>query len=259
MTLYANGIETDIINFEEINMEEKTNMNVLVVSAHPDDIEINCAGTLKKMVDRGDTVYVCNLCDGNMGHVVIMPEELAAIRLKESQDAAAVIGAKFLPPIAGDLVLYHQDKATRDKVVDIIRAAKPDLIITHTPEDYMPDHIAVGKLVFDASFCASLPHYETECDTVVPICPIYYMDNLGTFKFTPTEYVDVSDVIENKLKGLNCHKSQLQWLKDHDNIDFNETMLTFSRMRGFQAGVKYAEAFQQVVGWGRMTVKRLLP
>ena len=234
-------------------------MNVLVISAHPDDIEINCAGTVKKMIDRGDTVYVCNLCNGNLGHMVIMPDELAAMRLKESESAAAVTGAKYLPPIAGDLCLYHQDKATRDKVVDVIRQAKPDFIITHTPDDYMSDHVAVGKLVFDASFCASLPHYVTEYDTVVPVCPIYHMDNLGAFHFTPTEYVDISNEIDIKLAGLNCHQSQLKWMKDHDQIDFAETVRTFSRMRGLQAGVMYAEAFSQLAGWGRMTVKRLLP
>ena len=239
--------------------QEKSKMNVLVVSAHPDDIEVNCAGTVKKLVDRGDTVTVCNLCNGNMGHVVIMPDELAAIRLQESKNAAAVTGAIYLPPIEGDLTLYHQDRATRDKVVDIIRRANPDFIITHTPNDYMPDHVAVGKLVFDASFCASLPHYETECDTIVPVCPIYYMDNLGAFNFTPTEYVDITDEIESKIKGLNCHQSQLIWMKDHDNIDFAEMVRAFSRTRGLQAGVMYAEAFMQVTGWGRMTVKRLLP
>jgi len=240
-------------------MKEESKMNVLVVSAHPDDIEINCAGTVKRMVDRGDTVYVCNLCNGNLGHMVIMPEELAAMRLIESENAAAVTGAKYLPPIAGDLKLYHQDKATRDQVVDIIRYANPDFIITHTPDDYMSDHVAVGKLVFDASFCASLPHYETQIDQVVPVCPIYYMDNLGAFHFTPTEYVDISDEIEIKLQGLTCHQSQLKWMKDHDKIDFVDTVRTFSRMRGLQAGVMYAEGFVQLAGWGRMTVRRLLP
>ena len=234
-------------------------MNVLVVSAHPDDIEINCAGTVKRMVDRGDTVYVCNLCNGDMGHMEIKSPELAAIRLKESASAAAVTGAKYLPPVGYDLKLYHQDKPTRDKVVDVIRLAKPDLIITHSPDDYMSDHVAVGKLVFDASFCASLPNYETKQSNIVSVCPIYYMDNLGAFNFTPTEYVDISGEIEFKLKGLNCHQSQLKWMKDHDKIDFAETVRTFSRMRGLQAGVMYAEAFKQLSGWGRMTVKRLLP
>lgn len=234
-------------------------MNVLIVSAHPDDIEINCAGTAAKFIMRGDSVTLCNLCSGSLGHMVIKPAELEKIRLKESETAAKIIGAKRLPAISPDLELYHQDKPTRDKVVDIIRKAKPDLIITHHPDDYMCDHVAVSKLVFDASFCASLPHYKTEIDGIVPICPIYYMDNLGGFNFEPTEYVDITAEIEKKLKMLSCHQSQLTWMKEHDNIDFAETVKTFSRMRGLQAGVEYAEGFIQMRGWGRMTAKRLLP
>jgi LmbE family N-acetylglucosaminyl deacetylase len=234
-------------------------MNVLIISAHPDDIEINCAGTAAKLIKRGDTVTLCNLCSGSLGHTVIEPAELEKIRLKESEKAAKIIGAKRLPAISPDLKLYHQDAQARDKAVDIIRKVKPDFIITHHPDDYMPDHIAVSKLVFDASFCASLPHYKTEIDAVVPICPIYYMDNLGGFNFEPAEYVDISDEIETKLKMLSCHQSQLVWMREHDNIDFAEMVKTFSRMRGLQAGAAYAEGFIQMRGWGRMTTRRLLP
>ncbi|MDR0409407.1 MAG: PIG-L family deacetylase [Spirochaetaceae bacterium] len=234
-------------------------MKVLFVSAHPDDIEINCAGTAKRMVDRGDEVVLCNLCNGDMGHVVIPSEKLKEMRLKESRASAAFIGAKYMTLNTGDLRLYHQHEATRDAVIDIIRKVNPELIITHSPNDYMPDHIAVSKLVFDASFCASLPHYASKESAVVPICPIYYMDNLGAFGFSPTEYVDISGVMDVKLAMLRCHQTQLTWLKDHDHIDFEETVTVFSRMRGLQAGVKYAEGFVQMAGWGRMTTKRLLP
>ncbi|MCL2751772.1 MAG: PIG-L family deacetylase [Firmicutes bacterium] len=234
-------------------------MNVLIISAHPDDIEINCAGTAAKLIKRGDSVTMCNLCSGSLGHMVIMPGELEKIRLAEGEAAARIIGAKRLPSISPDLVLYHQDKPTRDKVVNMIRKVMPDLIITHHPNDYMSDHVAVSKLVFDASFCASLPHYVSEIDGAVPICPIYYMDNLGGFNFEPTEYVDVTDEIETKLDMLSCHQSQLTWMKDHDNIDFAETVRAFSRTRGLQAGAQYAEGFIQMRGWGRMTTRRLLP
>jgi len=234
-------------------------MNILIISAHPDDIEINCAGTSAKMIKRGDVVTLCNLCSGDKGHMTIDPPELAKIRAKESDASSKLIGAKRLPPISSDLELYHQDKATRDKVTDIIRTVKPDLIITHHLDDYMPDHIAVSKLVFDASFCASLPHYKTEITGTVPICPIYYMDNLGGFNFEPTEYVDITDEIETKLMMLSCHQSQLSWMKEHDKIDFSETVKAFSKMRGLQAGIAYAEGFIQMRGWGRMATKRLLP
>lgn len=234
-------------------------MRVLIISAHPDDMEINCAGTAAKMVKRGDNVTLCNVCTGSLGHTQISPRELAGMRLKESKASAAVIGAAHVCLGVGDLELYHQDRATRDRVVDVIRGVNPELIITHHPSDYMADHVAVSKLVFDASFCASLPHYITEINTVVPICPIYYMDNLGAFNFEPTEYVDITAEFDQKMKMLSYHESQLGWMREHDGIDFQETVKTFSRMRGLQSGAMYAEGFIQMKGWGRMTTKRLLP
>ena len=123
----------------------------------------------------------------------------------------------------------------------------------------MADHVAVSKLVFAATFCASLPHYKISKEQVADICPVVYMDNLGGFKFEPTEYVDISKFIELKIEMLNCHQSQVRWMKEHDGIDFPDIVRTFSKMRGIQCGVGYAEGFRQMTGWGRMTTKRLLP
>lgn len=234
-------------------------MKVMAISAHPDDIEINCAGTLARFRERGDEVVLCHLCNGNMGHREILPEELRKIRLRESERSAALLGAEHLTMDVGDLTLYADSREQRDKLTDLIRYAKPDLIITHTPEDYMADHVATGKLVFAASFCASLPHYRTQTEGIAELCPIFYMDNLGGFKFEPTEYVDISQWMELKMEMLACHESQVQWMKDHDGVDFPETVRTFARMRGLQSGAKYAEGFRQMIGWGRMTTRRLLP
>lgn len=235
-------------------------MNIIAVSAHPDDIEINCAGTLARYARAGHSVTMCNLCNGNLGHMVIMPDELRKIRQEESRRSAAMIGAEHICMDVGDLLLYHEDKGLRDKLTDILRGVRPDLIITHTPDDYMPDHVAVSKLVFAATFCASLPHYGGAKEAAVAdICPIYYMDNLGGFQFEPTEYVDISETYETKMKMLGCHESQMKWMREHDKIDFSETVSTFARMRGLQSGVRYAEGFRQFLGWGRMTTKRLLP
>ena len=60
-------------------------MRILAVGAHPDDIEINCAGTLIKCIKRGDEVTFCHMSDGDMGHVTIMPKELGELRRKEAQ------------------------------------------------------------------------------------------------------------------------------------------------------------------------------
>ena len=234
-------------------------MKVMAISAHPDDIEINCAGTLARFREKGDDVVMCNLCNGNLGHVEIMPDELRNIRNAESKKSAALLGAEHISMDIDDLSLYAENGEQREKLTELIRYVKPDVIITHTPEDYMADHVAVSKLVFAATFCASLPHYKMSKEQIANICPVFYMDNLGGFKFEPTEYVDISKFIELKIEMLNCHQSQVRWMKEHDGIDFPDTVRTFSKMRGMQCGVGYAEGFRQMTGWGRMTTKRLLP
>ena len=69
-------------------------MRVLAIGCHPDDLEINCFGTLAIHAKRGDEVYICNIANGCMGDMLNPPEVTAAIRLKEAKAAAEQIGAK---------------------------------------------------------------------------------------------------------------------------------------------------------------------
>lgn len=234
-------------------------MNVLAIGCHPDDIEINCAGTLAKCVARGDKVTVCHVANGNMGHEIIEPDELRVMRANEAKKAGALAGIEVVTCDIGDLLVYNQDERQRNLVVDVIRSAQPDFIITHAPNDYMPDHLAVSHLVFDATFTASVSHYKTAVPGKSAITPIYYMDNLAGVNFIPTEYVDVSDYIGMKMEMLECHESQLKWMRDHDHIDFAEFVKTCARYRGLQCGVQYAEGFTTCLAWPKIVPKRLLP
>ncbi len=234
-------------------------MNVLAVVSHPDDMEILCAGTLIRCAKRGDKVTVCHMANGNMGHEIIMPEELREIRAEEARRSGALAGFDIISCDIGDLMVYDGNKEQRDKVVEVIRQVDPDFILTHAPNDYMPDHVAVSKIVFDASFAASVPHYEMSDSGVAKVIPIYYMDTDGGVDFVPTEYVDISEEMDLKLEMAKCHESQLKWLKDHDGIDFTEIVKLMSRYRGYQCGVKYAEGFRQCLTLPRMIPKRLLP
>ena len=232
-------------------------MNVLAIGCHPDDIEIGCSGTLAKCVKRGDKVTVCHVANGNMGHEIIPPDELREMRAKEAKAAGKLAGIEVVTIDIGDLLPNGCDIAQRDKVMELIREVQPDFIITHSPTDYMPDHVAVSKLVFDASFAASVPQYGTGKKAAV--VPIFYMDNLAGMNFNPTEYVDITDEIDLKIEMLECHVSQLKWMRDHDNIDFAEFVRTCSRFRGIQCGVGYAEAFTQELVWPKVVAKRMLP
>ena len=234
-------------------------MNVLAIGCHPDDIEINCVGTLIKCVKRGDNVTVCHVCNGDMGHAVIMPPELREMRIQEAKNAGAMAGIKVVTCDIGDVDVYNQCKEHRDRVVDVIREADPDLIITHAPNDYMLDHVAVSQLVFDASFAASVPHYKTKVDKIARVVPLYYMDNLAGVDFVPTDYVDVSEEIDLKLAMLECHVSQLKWMRDHDHIDFADMVKTCAKYRGYQCNAAYAEGFRQCLAYPKMVTKRLLP
>lgn len=241
-------------------------MNVLAIGCHPDDIEIACAGTIAKYVKEGHKVTVCHVSTGNLGHVIIPPDELTIIRANEAKAAGALAGVEVICAGFDDLEIYDGNREARDKLVDVIKYAQPDVIITHDPDDYMPDHTAVSKLVFDASFTATLPNYKLanpkysdENTPPAKLVPIYYMDTLAGVNFNPTEYVDVTDVMDLKLEMLECHASQLVWMREHDNIDFADMVRTCSKFRGYQCGVDYAEGFRQCQVYLKGTAKRMLP
>ena len=234
-------------------------MNVLAISAHPDDVEIACSGTLAKCVKRGDRVVVCHLSTGNLGHVIIPPDELTKIRAAEAERAGKMAGIEVIGGMFDDIDIYDNNKAARDKVIDVIRYANPDFIITHNPDDYMPDHTAVSRLVFDASFGATIPNYQTKQSGVAKLVPIYYMDPLAGVNFQPTEYVDITEEIDLKIRMLECHESQLVWMREHDGIDFADMVRTCSRYRGYQCGADYAEGFRLCQVYLKGTTKRLLP
>ena len=232
-------------------------MNVLAIGCHPDDIEIGCSGTLAKCAKRGDKVTVCHVANGNMGHEIIMPDELREMRREEAKKAGSLAGIEVVTMDIGDLLVNGADMELRDRIAELIIKVQPDFIITHAPYDYMPDHVAVSKLVFDASFVASVPRYNG--GGKAPLVPIFYMDTLAGINFQPTEYVDITDEIDLKIEMLECHESQIKWMRDHDNIDFSESIRACSRFRGFQCGVQYAEGFTQELVWPKATTKRFLP
>lgn len=234
-------------------------MRVLAIGTHPDDVEIACSGTLAKCVKRGDEVTVCHVSSGNLGHVVIPPDELRVIRAEEARRAGALAGIKVVCAGFDDLEIFDGNKQSRDKIVDIIKEVDPDFIITHNPDDYMPDHTAVSRLVFDASFTATLPNYSSKRAGAARLVPIYYMDTLAGVNFQPTEYVDITEEIDLKIRMLECHESQLVWMREHDGIDFADMVRTCSRYRGYQCGADYAEGFRPCQVYLKGTTKRLLP
>ena len=234
-------------------------MRVLSVMCHPDDMEFDCAGTLLKYKQKGHDVISCHVANGNMGHMVIQPDELREIRIKEAQKAGTLAGFEVVTMDIGDLTANAADENQRRELVRIIRYANPDVIITHDPKDYCSDHAEVSKLVFSASFSATCPHFYPELGEVVKLTPVYYANTSGCMNFTPTEYVDITDVLETKLEMMKCHESQIVWLMDHDGSDSLAEIRSRAAFWGQQCGVEYAEAFRPMLVSGRMKPYRVLP
>ena len=235
-------------------------MKVLGIGCHPDDLEIACGGTLRKYFEQGAEVYMCHVANGNQGHVVIEPDPLAAIRTKEAEASGAMLGAKEVFNInVGDMLVDSHDPTVMDAVADVVRYVRPDVILTHNPQDYMQDHVETSHIATNASFCSGLSHRPRKYEPYNSFIPVFFMDTLAGVDFQPTHYVDISAQIETKLNALRCHESQLKWMFEHDGIDFADMVKTCSKYRGYQCGVAFAEGFRPYNVYPRYSTKHLLP
>jgi N-acetylglucosamine malate deacetylase 1 len=233
-------------------------MRVLAVGAHPDDIEILCAGTLLRYKQGGHHVTVAIATSGDQGHFEIPPAVLAETRRKEAEASAAVLGAELIWMGYHDELIFP-DEPTRFRFVEMVRQAQPDVVLTHNPSDYHQDHRTVSELVFVSTFMATLPQLQCPGEPTRAIPPVYYMDSLGGADFVAEEYVDVTAVFEDKLRMMRCHESQVKWLADHDGVDICDLIKTVSKFRGLACGVRYAEGFRRLNAWPRNPTKWLLP
>src|SRR5436853_266804 len=137
-------------------------MNIAIaIAAHPDDIELMMAGTLLLLKKAGYEIHYMNLAFGYCGSTKYASEETKQIRLEEAKTAAEILGAYFHPPFCSDLEILY-DTNTLKKVAAIIREIKPAVVLTHSPEDYMEDHVNACRLAVTASFARGMPNFSTD-------------------------------------------------------------------------------------------------
>jgi len=219
-------------------------MRILAIGAHPDDVEFLCGGTMAKYARNGHKVTVATMTNGDKGHLRIPPEELGKIRLEEARRGASVLGADHMWAGFRDAEVFH-DRAAVMNVVEVIRRVKADVVFTMSPQDYHPDHANTGTVVVEAVFDAGVPLIQTESSAHTPK-KVFHCETMFGIEFQPDLWVDISDLMDVKLRSLEEHKSQVEWLREHHGIDIIDDARVCSRFRGLQVGVKYAEVFQQV-------------
>jgi len=233
-------------------------MRVLAVGAHPDDLEILCAGTLAKYAQRGDHISMAVATNGEVGSATLSQKEIANIRHGEAAAAAKVIGADFYWMNYPDEFLFSTEQ-TRLAFLDLVRQARPDAIITHAPTDYHPDHRTAGGILWDIRVITTVPNIKTTHPPCERIPEVFYMETLAGIDFVPQHYVDISETFALKREMLACHKSQSSWLENQYKISYLEMIEITGRYRGFQCGVKYAEGLQSSSTWPKLSNEHLLP
>ncbi|MDP8982408.1 MAG: PIG-L family deacetylase [Acidobacteriota bacterium] len=226
-------------------------MRIMCIQAHPDDAEILAGGTLALLSQAGHSITIVTMTAGDCGSKTQGSKEIAEIRRGEGAAAAGVIGAEYVCGGFEDLAIFNDDPSRR-RVAEILRANRPDVVITASQVDYLCDHEATSALVRDACFAASVPNYATHADNAAApldaIPHLYFADPVAT-PSEPDFVVDVRETFEIKRRMLSMHASQREWLRAQHGIDdYLETMERWSRERGLLVGVHYGEGFRRYSG-----------
>ena len=233
-------------------------MRVLAVGAHPDDVELLCAGTLAKFAARGDTVHIAVATNGEVGSPTLSKEEIARIREEESRASALLIGAELHWLGYPDEFLYDNHES-RLRFIELIRVTRADVVIAPDPvRDYHPDHTTTGQILWNIRVMTTVPNIKTDSPPAPRIPDLYFMDTVAGINFLPEDYVDITGTIELKRRMLSSHKSQGLWLKDQYDMEYVEFMEVCARYRGLQGGFRYAEAFRRSVTFPALA-GRVLP
>ena len=225
----------------------------IAIAAHPDDIELMMAGTLVLLKKTGYDIHYMNLATGNCGSTKYSSEETKQIRLEEAKNAARILGAHFHPPLCTDLEILYDVNLLR-QVAAVIREVKPNIILTHSPEDYMEDLVNTCRLAVTAGFARGMPNFTTvpersadtyDC-TVYHALPHTLKDNFRR-RIMPGVFVNIASVQEIKLEALKAHKSQQYWLDISQKMNsYLQTMEDITLEVG-----KLSKLFKYAEGWRR--------
>ena len=216
-------------------------LDILVFGAHPDDIELGCAGTIIKHIKLGLKVGVIDFTKGELG-----TRGTEKTRGDETKNANKILGLELRENMGFKDGFFVNDEDHKLKLINKIRQYRPEIVITNAPSDRHPDHGRASDLTIDACFLAGLEKIETGQEVWRPK-HIYHYIQFNTI--LPDFVVDISEEMELKIESILCYKTQFF----NPNSEETETIISSSdflesvRYRamdlGRQSDCKYAEGF----------------
>jgi LmbE family N-acetylglucosaminyl deacetylase len=198
-------------------------MNILAIGAHPDDIELGCAGTLLCHVRAGHQVFYLIMSEGSQGGD-------AALRVAEQEEAARRLGVKRIFWGGCTDTEFSVDREMVALIEGVCAEVKPDEVYVNYGNDSHQDHRALAKAAISAT------RYSPR---------VLFYEDYTSQDFNPEIFVDIGDVLEEKIAVIKCHSSQISRASAvRSGLDMLESVRAVAHFRGFQGKVRYAEGFK---------------
>jgi len=216
-------------------------LDILVFGAHPDDIELGCAGTILKHIKLGLKVGVIDFTKGELG-----TRGTEETRSDETKNANKILGLEIRENMGFKDGFFVNDEDHKLKLIKKIRKYRPNIVITNAPSDRHPDHGRASDLTIDACFLSGLEKIETGQEVWRPK-HIYHYIQFNTI--LPDFVVDISEEMELKIESILCYKTQFFNPNSEEtetiisSADFLESVRYRAMDLGRQSDCKYAEGF----------------
>lgn len=211
------------------------------------------AGTLRLLKGTGHEIHYMTVASGSCGSAEHDAAATRAIRRRESQRAAEILGAEFHPCLVDDLEILYDLKTLR-RLAAVIREVAPNIVLTHSPQDYMEDHMTTCRLAVTAAFARGMRNFKTRPArhpvdgdvTIYHAMPHGLRDPLRRL-VVPGAFVNTTSVHPLKREALAAHHSQKAWLDASQGMDsYLRAMDAMSLAVG-----RMSRRFQHAEGWRR--------
>lgn len=224
-------------------------LDILALSAHPDDTELCCGGTLAALVNQGKKVGVLDFTRGEMGSRGT-PEQ----RLQEAANAADIIGLEKRENLGLPDTRLQSNRENQKKIIQKIRAYRPHICLVGAPADRHPDHGNATKLALDAIFYSGLTKIETSSKngkTQERWRPSHVLHFMQDRPFEPDLVFDITDSFQTKKEAILAFETQFNVSNPKDepetyisSEEFFEGIEARARHYGHLIGATYGEPFK---------------
>ncbi len=221
-------------------------LDILAIGAHPDDVELSCGGTIITLVRQGHAVGLVDLTDGELG-----TRGTRDIRAAEAAEAGRIMGITVRESLSLPDAGIEVNRETTLKLIRVIRAYRPDVLIIPHSVDRHPDHEHAHTLAREAWFYAGLRKIETIHDGLAqePFRPRAYYHFMQWQEFPPSFIIDVTEAYDTRMEAMKAFRSQFYdpASTEPETIlttpQFLEMIRTRLEYYGDKIGKKYGEPF----------------